>query len=190
MKLTLLSLLSVATGVAVAAPTESIKNRNIPFDNRALGPLKPNPFQDLKYEGEWQVGRYSVQASNIKTTKGNKLLFYPMADFTNPNTRGWIHVDNNDARFNGKSVKLGCSVKNGNTKKTVPCEINITGSSLANQKYVSVQYTNTNELQTVDLDDLYLRDALFFRIKSAGKDKEITEDVTLLLDDFQYAIKL
>ncbi|KAB8261243.1 hypothetical protein BDV32DRAFT_148800 [Aspergillus pseudonomiae] len=189
MKFSFLSLLSVAASVAVAAPTEAAKDRNVPFNNRALGPLKPNPFQGLKYEGAWQVGRYSVQASNVKTTNRNKLLFYPMTNITDVNVRGYVSVDGGKDKFNGKSVKLGCSVKKGSKKQTVPCEIQITGATLASQKYVSVQYTNTNALQTVDLDDLYLVDSLFFRIKSAGKDKELTENITLLLDDFQYAIE-
>ncbi|GMG35776.1 unnamed protein product [Aspergillus oryzae var. brunneus] len=179
MKLSFLSLLSVAAGVAVAAPTESTKDHSVP----------PNPFQGLKYKGDWQVGRYSVQASNIKTTSGNKLLFYPMTNITDVEVRGSVSVDGGKDKFNGKSVKLGCSVKNGNKKQTVPCDIQITGSNLVNQKFVSVKYTDTKVLQTVDLDDLYLVDALFFRIKSAGKDKELTENITLLVDDFKYAIE-
>ncbi|KAE8412342.1 hypothetical protein BDV36DRAFT_271726 [Aspergillus pseudocaelatus] len=189
MKLSFLSFLSVAAGVAIAAPTESIKDHYVPFDNRPLGPLKPNPFQGLKYDGDWQVGRYSVQASNVKSTKADKLLFYPMTNITDVNVRGFVSVDGGKDKFNGKSVKLGCSVKNGNKKQTVPCDIQITGSNLANQKYVSVKYTNTNALQTVDLDDLYLVDALFFRIKSAGKDKDLTENITLLVDEFRYTIE-
>ncbi|KAE8335713.1 hypothetical protein BDV24DRAFT_155769 [Aspergillus arachidicola] len=189
MKLSFLSFLSVAAGVAIAAPTESTKDHSVPFNNRALGPLKPNPFQGLKYDGDWQVGRYSVQASNIKTTSGNKLLFYPMTNITDVKVRGYVSVDGGKDKFNGKSVKLGCSVKNGSNKQTVPCDIQITGSTIASQKYVSVKYTDTSALQTVDLDDLYLVDALFFRIKSAGKDKELTKDITLLVDDFKYAIE-
>ncbi|OGM40583.1 hypothetical protein ABOM_010666 [Aspergillus bombycis] len=189
MKFSFLSLLSVAASVAVAAPTEAAKDWNIPFNNRALGPLQPNPFQGLKYEGDWQVGRYSVQASNVKTTSGNKLLFYPMTNITDVKVRGYVSVDGGEDKFSGKSVKLGCSVKQGNTKQTVPCEIQITGATLASMKYVSVQYTNTNALQSVDLDELYLVDSLFFRIKSAGKNKEFTENITLLLDDFQYTIE-
>ncbi|KAE8360913.1 hypothetical protein BDV27DRAFT_167364 [Aspergillus caelatus] len=189
MKLSFLSFLSVAAGVAIAAPTESTKDHYVPFDNRPLGPLKPNPFQGLKYDGDWQVGRYSVQASNVKSTKADKLLFYPMTNITDVNVRGFVSVDGGKNKFNGKSVKLGCSVKNGNKKQTVPCDIQITGSNLVNQKYVSVKYTNTNALQTVDLDDLYLVDALFFRIKSAGKDKDLTENITLLVDEFRYTIE-
>ena len=112
-----------------------------------------------------------------------------MTDITDVKVRGYVSVDGGKDKFSGKSVKLGCSVKNGNTKQTVPCDIQITGSTLAGQKYVSVQYTDTKALQTVDLDDLYLVDALFFRIKSAGKDKDLTENITLLVDEFRYAIE-
>ncbi|KAE8317468.1 hypothetical protein BDV41DRAFT_572755 [Aspergillus transmontanensis] len=184
-----LSLLSVAAGVALAAPTESTKDHTVPFNDLDLGPLKSNHFQGLKYDGDWRVGRYAMQASNIKTTSGNKLLFYPMTNITDVKVRGFVSVDGGKDKFNGKSVKLGCSVKNGSNKQTVPCDIQITGSNLVNQKFVSVKYTDTSALQTVDLDDLYLVDALFFRIKSAGKDKELTKDITLLVDDFQYAIE-
>lgn len=90
-----------------------------------------------------------------------------------------------------KSLKIGCSGKRQNGKKsTIPCDVEVTGRRPSgNEAYKKVSYTKTGELTNVSLeDDFWDLRTMSFRVTAAGKNGEVKDDVTLLLDNFTYFV--
>ena len=132
-----------------------------------------------------------MQASNANA-KSKKLLFSGPRAVGDPGPRIRISPDSKEDRFTMKRMQVGCSgKKTGGKKKTVPCELEITGMR-PSQNFVSrkVKYTNTKSLLTLnDLDDdLWGLHVFSIKVISAGKDGELKEDVTLLVDSLQYYV--
>lgn len=104
---------------------------------------------------------------------------------------GSIKIATDGFMFDVKSLRVGCSGKKKNGKKVaVPCAIEITGMRVVsrNEVYKKVLYKG-DKLQTVSLEDNFfsLR-VMSFRLRGAGKNDELKDDVTLLVDNFQYSI--
>ncbi|PLB50899.1 hypothetical protein P170DRAFT_493056 [Aspergillus steynii IBT 23096] len=181
MKLSFISLVSSLTAVL------AVKDYTTNFDYLDLGPLKQNPLRDLEYGDEFQVGAYSVQASNAKTN-GKRLLFSGPTPVYKPFGSMKVAVDD---VFTVKTIKLGCSGPKQNGKKeTIPCDVEVTGMRPSlNEVYKKVSYTKTGELTEVDLeDDFWDLRSLSFRVIAAGQNGDVKDDVTLLLDNFNYFV--
>ncbi|PLN80399.1 hypothetical protein BDW42DRAFT_113950 [Aspergillus taichungensis] len=185
MKLSVLSLLLAAT--TAYARTDYTTN----FDKLERGKLTPNPLRELLYSDEFQIGTYAVQASNANA-KSKKLLFSGPGAVGKRSGRIKISPESKEDRFTLKKAQLGCSgKKTGGKKKTVPCELEITGMR-PSQNFVSrtVKYTDTKSLLTLnDLeDDLWGLYSVSFKVVSAGKGGDLKEDVTLLVDSLEYYV--
>lgn len=202
MKLLFLSLLLFITAATAAkdyttnvsyhkAKKDRINSKPNPikFDYLSLGPVKENPLRQLNYSDSYLVGQYKVQASNLKG-RSKKLLFSGPSSI--PLRSGLIRMAVKDEVFNMKTVEVGCSGKKvGGKKATIPCVIEISGRriSTGNEAYKQVKYTNTNKMLKVNLeDDFWSLQLLSFRVTAAGKDGEVNDDVTLLLDSFNYSV--
>ena len=129
-----------------------------------------------------------MQASNIKAPSKKLVFAGPGAVDAH---LGSIKIATSGFMFDVKSLRVGCSGKKTNGKKaTVPCAIEITGRRVisGNEVFKKVLYKG-NQLQTVSLeDDFFNLRTMSFRLRSAGKNDELKDDVTLLLDNFQYSI--
>lgn len=160
------------------------------YDALQLGAIKSNnPFKGLTYSDDWSVGQSKVQVSNTKWGS-------PKVLFSGPGEVGRLFGTMNrediDLKFDAESVYVACSGPKKNGKKTaVPCTVIVEGSkrNLAgiDASPVTIKYTDTTQMQKVDLGDLYNINQIKFTVIDAGKNQELTDGVTLVLDSFAYS---
>ncbi|KAG2416639.1 hypothetical protein HFD88_007855 [Aspergillus terreus] len=181
MKFTLVSLLSLAT-LAMS------KRYVAGYDSLDLGAFHDNPFKGLNYSEEWSVGRSSVQVSNIQRSSP-KVLFSGPREVGK--SFGRMTRDDYKLKFNAESVYAACSGPKKNGKKTaVPCTVIVQGykRDLAGSEStpVFIKYSDTTKMQKVNLEDIWNVNKIEFTVTKAGKNDELTDGVTLVLDTFAY----
>ncbi|KAL5355869.1 hypothetical protein BJX96DRAFT_79642 [Aspergillus floccosus] len=181
MKFCLVSFISLAT---LAMSKRYIAG----YDSLDLGAFHNNPFKGLNYSEEWSVGRSSVQVSNIQRDS-------PKVLFSGPRevgiSFGTMTRDDYKLKFNAESVYAACSGPKKNGKKTaVPCTVSVQGSKrdLAGIEStpVIIKYSDTTKMQKVNLDNIWNVNKISFTVTKAGKNDELTDGVTLVLDSFAY----
>ncbi|KAL4897034.1 hypothetical protein BDV59DRAFT_198476 [Aspergillus ambiguus] len=183
MKFSLISLLSLAT---LAMAQREVAG----YDSLSLGAFKASPFKGLNYSDNWSVGQSKVQVSNVKW-RSPKVLFSGPQEVGR--LFGTMNREDINLRFDTESVYASCSGPKKNGKKTtVPCTVMVEGykrnTAGIDASPVIIKYTDTTRMQKVDLGNLSNINKIKFTVTKAGKNDELTDGVTLVLDSFIYSL--
>ncbi|GAQ08366.1 hypothetical protein ALT_5687 [Aspergillus lentulus] len=160
------------------------------YDSLSPGPVDPNPFKGLSYGDQFTVARRAKVAPTLYRPKKNPnvlaLAPQPPGKFL-----GSVRKAPTADTFAAKKISFACVTDQKG--KTVPVDCTVLFEGMQNNdlgipKVQTAKYASTPRLQRVDFEGFTDLRTLDFTVSKAGEDDKLSQDVTLILDNFAYVV--
>ncbi|RHZ68524.1 uncharacterized protein CDV56_109573 [Aspergillus thermomutatus] len=160
------------------------------YDPLKPGPVDPNPFKGLSYGDQFTVARRAQVAPTLYRPKKNPNVL-ALAPKPPGMALGSVRKATTVDTFEPTRISFACVTDQRGKAVPVNCTVVFEGTQnnhLGIPKIQTAQYTSTPRLQRVDFDGFTNLRALDFTLTEAGKGGMLSQDVTLILDNFGYSV--